>query len=230
MTIDLEFRPTSYADFTDPVALALNGVLGQQRREMIRDMLTARGDARELYDELLGSLEPGLLGEEAEAGFVHTLSSLMGPWWMGGEFLPPLLPGEVEIARVILASSTMDVISLRAWWTGNGYHYRMVDEYEGKFTLCRETSPEPLRLREVIELLETADEGGAMGGRGMVRAWWHHQWDGGDDPEACTDFAWVESELYPHLSLWYQELAESWQAERRGETQAGPGGGKATPH
>ena len=41
MSIDLNFRPTSYADFDDPVSLALNGIKGQMRREMVRDMLTA---------------------------------------------------------------------------------------------------------------------------------------------------------------------------------------------
>jgi len=220
MTIDLDLRPASYGDFSDPVTLALNGVQGQRRREMIRDILTARGDTRELYDELLGSLDPGLLGEKAEAGFVSALSSFAGPSWMGGEFLPPLLPGEVEIARVVLASATMDVLSLRAWWTGSGYHYRMVDEYEGAFTLRQQTSRETLRLREVIRILETADEGGAMRGYGVVRAWWHQQWEFGDDPEDCTAFAWVESDLYPQLPEWYEELGASWRAARQAEGRA----------
>jgi len=44
MKIDLKFRPEPYADFDDPVSLALNGIKGQMRREMARDMLTAEGD------------------------------------------------------------------------------------------------------------------------------------------------------------------------------------------
>jgi hypothetical protein len=177
MTIDLDFRPASYGDFSDPVTLALNGVQGQRRREMIRDILTARGDTRELYDELLGSLGPGLLGEKAEAGFVSALSNVAGPSWM-------------------------------------------VDEYEGAFTLCQQTSWEPLLLREVIRILETADEGGAMRGYGVVRAWWHQQWEFGDDPEDCTAFAWVESDLYPQLPEWYEELGASWRAARQAKGRA----------
>lgn len=46
MSIDLHFRPAHYADFDDPVALALNGIKGQMRRVMVRDMLSAEGDKR----------------------------------------------------------------------------------------------------------------------------------------------------------------------------------------
>ena len=46
MSIDLKWRPESYSDFHDPVALALNGIQGQMRREMVRDMLTAEGEQR----------------------------------------------------------------------------------------------------------------------------------------------------------------------------------------
>jgi hypothetical protein len=43
MSIDLNFRPTSYADFDVPVFLAQNGIKGQMLREMVRDMLEAEG-------------------------------------------------------------------------------------------------------------------------------------------------------------------------------------------
>ena len=33
---ELKWRPGSYADFDDPVALVLNGIRGQMRREMAR--------------------------------------------------------------------------------------------------------------------------------------------------------------------------------------------------
>ena len=41
MSINLDFRPASYTDFDDPVSLVTNGIKGQMRREMARDMLTA---------------------------------------------------------------------------------------------------------------------------------------------------------------------------------------------
>jgi hypothetical protein len=52
MSINLNFRPTSYADLDNPVALNLNGIKGQMRREMVRDMLTAEGENRLLLREL----------------------------------------------------------------------------------------------------------------------------------------------------------------------------------
>ena len=45
MSIDLDFRPDSYSDFDDPVALALNDINGQMRRVMVPDMMTAEGGA-----------------------------------------------------------------------------------------------------------------------------------------------------------------------------------------
>ena len=63
MTIDLNFRPASYADFDNPVALALNGIEGQMRRTMARDMLLAEGDQREHYDAVLGPIDDEILSE-----------------------------------------------------------------------------------------------------------------------------------------------------------------------
>jgi hypothetical protein len=48
---------------------------------------------------------------------------------MGGEYLPNLMPNEVEIARVTMTSTTMDVISIRARHTKHKIIYRIVDEY-----------------------------------------------------------------------------------------------------
>lgn len=220
MTIDLTFRPTSYSDFEDPVALAVNGINGQMRRDMVRDMLSAEGEQREHYDALLGPIQEDILEERADESFIHNLSGFWGPSWMGGEYLPPLRPGEVEIARVVLQSTTMDVFSLRARWSGGRYHYRLVDEYRSTFLLCRKTSRRTLTLRQLIDMLETADSDDLeLHGRGVVRSWWDQQREHGYAPEECTDFATVESELYPGLAGWYAGRAEAWRAfERIGST------------
>ena len=34
----------------------------------------------------------------------------LGPQWMGGEYLPAFLPGEIQIARITVQSLTMDVV------------------------------------------------------------------------------------------------------------------------
>ena len=53
----------------------------------------------------------------------------MHPSNMGGEYLPPLRKGEVEIARISLESVTADQISVRARRVRERIRYRVVDEY-----------------------------------------------------------------------------------------------------
>ena len=214
MTIDLNFRPASYMDFGDPVALALNGITGQMRREMVRDMLTAEGKQREEYDARLGPIDPSILEERADASFISTMNHVGGPSWMGGEYLPKHRRHEVEIARIVLQSVTMDVFSIRARWSGGRYRYRIVDEYEGVYTLTPMSSARTLTLGRVIRLIETVktseDSFGTEGG--LVECWWNQQREHGDDPEGCVAFAWVESELYPDLARWYEQRAREWVA------------------
>ena len=221
MSIDLKFRPTSYADFDDPVSLTLNDIKGQMRREMTRDMLTAEGEERAVYDALLGPIEDEVLSERASAEFTQNLNHSFGPSWMGGEYLPDLAGREVEIARIVLASVTMDVFSVRARLRSGRYHYSIKDEYERNFSVRPKTSREPLTLRTLIDLLDSADALDLeSNGRSLVDIWWWQQWEYGHSPQECTDFAWVESEQYPQLAIYYRERARQWRiarARERGE-------------
>lgn len=207
--LDLDYRPASYGDFPDPLAAILNGVNGQNRREMIRDMLA--GPHRDDLLRLLGPVDEGILVEQADEAFVRTLSRSAGPEWLGGEYLPRRKQGEVELARIVLASVLSDVIVLRARWSGGRYHYRMVDEYEASFELCRKTSRRPLTLGQVIEILETVEGEVNTEERGIVACWWEQQLQAQHDPADCTAFAWVESELYPDLPAWYAHHAAAWE-------------------
>jgi hypothetical protein len=223
MSIDLNFRPTSYADFDDPVSLALNGIKGQMRREMVRDMLEAQGEKRAVYDAVLGPIEDDVLSDRASEGFVNTMNRSMGPSWMGGEYLPDLDGREVEIARIVLASTTMDVFSVRARLVDGAYHYGMADEYETDFSVHPEKSIQPLTLEELLGLIDSADS--TIETRGsFVETWWWQQWEFGDPAEECTDFAWVESDQYPELSALYEERARQWRIERVREKAAETGG------
>ena len=219
MSIDLNFRPTSYADFDDPVALNLNGIKGQMRREMVRDMLAAEGKTRAVYDVVLGPIDDEILGERAPKTFTDNLNQAYGPTWLGGEYLPDLEGQEVEIARIVLASTTMDVFSVRARLLKGGYTYRIVDEYETDFSVARPTSKRPLTIQELVGLLDTADGLNLEDrGQGLVEMWWWQQWEYGDySPEECTAFAWVESEQYPQLAAYYEERARQWRIERARE-------------
>jgi hypothetical protein len=67
----------------------------------------------------------------------------------------------------------------------------------------------PLKLGQLIELMETADNG--SGFPGLVEPWWNQQRNYGDPPEKATSFAWVESEQYPGLISYYDQRAEEWR-------------------
>ena len=222
MNINLDFRPASYADFEDPVSLVTNGIKGQMRREMARDMLTAEGDKRDQYDALLGPIDDEILDERASPEFTQNLNLAFGPSWMGGEYLPDLKEREVEIARIVLASVTMDVFSIRARLSGGRYWYSVHDEYETEFIVRPKTSREPLTLGALVDLIDTPEGHEYVDQRraSLVDVWWWQQWEFGDSPQECTDFAWVESEQYPDLAPYYQERARQWRIARAPEWAA----------
>ena len=109
------FRPKSYWNESDPLEAILRNIKGENRRRMVIDYWNAghleKLDATLLNDELDEEDRRGL-------GRIH-------PSFMGGEYLPGYLPGEVEIARISLQSTTSDVISLRARPTPSGIAYRI---------------------------------------------------------------------------------------------------------
>jgi hypothetical protein len=76
----------------------------------------------------------------------------------GGEDLPDLEEGEVEIARMTLADSVHgEVTSLRARQKGKGIAYRIADEYGTEIDLPFESSEVPLTPDQVIEMFRDCD-------------------------------------------------------------------------
>jgi len=72
---------------------------------------------------------------------------------MGGEYLPDRVDGEVEVARIVIASTTQDVTCVYAWEAPGAIRLRVVDEYRGD-TLTGEPElwvQEPLTLREFVD-------------------------------------------------------------------------------
>ena len=214
---DLKWRPESYSDFPDPVALALNGIQGQMRREMVRDMLTAEGEHREVCDGVLGPIQDGLLEASISEDSVQSLNHRLGPSWLGGEYLPRSLPGEVEIARIVLKSVLLDIFSIRARWRSGRYRYRVVDEYENNFDIRRKSSIRPLTLGQLIDLIQTGSQPDYIyNGNGLVEGCWNGELKDGAGPgalEECVRFAHVESDHYPELAAWYEERGRQWRIE-----------------
>jgi hypothetical protein len=192
---DFNYRPRSYWGPQDLETHYGSRAKGELRRRTGLGLL-----AEGISDA--GILAPSLAEEERRAaGAIH-------PWFMGGEYLPDFLPTEVEIARVTLQSTTMDVISIRARHTKHRIKYRIVDEYEedfcgeDRYTLKPKTSVRPLTLKALIDLIDISGlvDGPRDGNyeNGMIAA------------EEIYDFATVSSAFYPALGVWFDQANEEW--------------------
>ena len=137
---DLAFRPRTYFGPIPAETHVLAHVTGHERREFIRAQLAADGD-----DPMLDQLASLFASDRETLGRLH-------PMLMGGEYLPPFLDDETEIARISLASTTADQISVRAQKLADGIAYRIVDEYGDMVDyVCQPAHSElPLTLGQLV--------------------------------------------------------------------------------
>jgi hypothetical protein len=207
-SIDLQFRPASYWDHTDPVAAILSGIKGQSRRDMVRGFVTGRMPAE------LGEIDPDLVANTLDEATRKDLGAAH-PSWMGGEYLPDYLAGEVEIARIVLASATQDVISIRARRRRHGRRilYRIVDEHHepGREPWgCRPASSGfPLTLGHLIGLIDGAHGPDFDLEDGTLTDYLRDMQERAD-PEDSASFVTVESDFYPSISGFYEGKAREW--------------------
>jgi hypothetical protein len=121
----------------------VSDIKGAERRKLYEKALQA--EVPELIDSEL--LQHALPDEHRQAqGRIH-------PAYMGGEYLPSSRAGEVEIARITIASTTQDVTCVYARKVGQRIHYRVVDEYSGDTLdgLGHRTSLRPLTLTQLTD-------------------------------------------------------------------------------
>ena len=87
----------------------------------------------------------------------HLAKGELPPSWMDGEYLPDYLPGEVEIARIVLESVTQDVVSIRARRRGSVRRivYRVVDQFGSEFDFSPRSSRRPLSHGRLARLIDT---------------------------------------------------------------------------
>jgi hypothetical protein len=205
---DLLYRPASYWDHAGPASAIVAGIRGQNRREMARDFLAGRAP------DWLGEIDAGLLEDVLDEETRDALGA-SHPSWMGGEYLPDLLPGEVEIARIVLTSVLQDVISLRARRRRGGRRilYRVVDEYgepgEPGWTCRPASSVQPLAMGQLIELIETARCPRFDVGDGPLTEALR-DFQEGSDPRDLVSFVAAESEFYPGLAEYFERRAAEW--------------------
>jgi hypothetical protein len=148
--IDLQYRPRSYF-WAEDLGVQLSSHIKGAERKALYEYLLAEGRADEI-DSLLTKSE--LTPDERQGlGRFH-------PSFMGGEYLPNRKGGEVEIARITIASTTQDVTSVYARRGKKRINYRVVDEYEGgslaEKTTC--SSALPMTLGQLTDFfLKTWD-------------------------------------------------------------------------
>lgn len=202
--INYAYRPKSYWNDSNPLHAILRNVTGENRRQMILDYAA---------EDRLEELDANLLNDQLD-GKSHRLLGRIHPSFMGGEYLPGYLPGEVEIARICLQSTTCDVISLRARPTATGkIAYRVVDEYQAKFVLPIPESDRPLTLAELVQQFDNgtlADSGFPAGGLSLG----YNNLNAEDgDFEGLRHFTSISSNIYTNLEKHYEQLFIDWVAE-----------------
>ncbi len=191
------FRPKSYWDDSDPLKAILKNIKGEKRRQLVIDYWNAGH---------LEKLNATLLQDELETEERRSLGRIH-PSFMGGEYLPGYLPGEVEIARIWLQSTTSDVISLRACPRPSGISYRIEDEYEGQFTLPITESRVPLSLGELVRQFE---EGRLKGLFGNIATGYNEMNAEFAERESLRHFTRITSNIYSQLVTHFEKVFEAW--------------------
>lgn len=139
-SIDWQYRPNSYF-WAKQYGIGLTSdIKGVERRRLYEESLE---DGEELG--------PRVAAPELDAESRIQLGRLH-PWFLGGEYLPNAMRNEIEIARIVIASTTQDVTSIYARPLGKRIAYRIVDEYGGDTLSGRSTrtSIRPLSLEELV--------------------------------------------------------------------------------
>jgi hypothetical protein len=208
--IDLKSRPDTYWPDEPDYEFLISRIKGKKRREMAR-ALHQKCDIPNLLIFLHRETLPE--SERSAWGRIH-------PSFMGGEYLSSLLQGEVEIARISLASTTSDQISVRARLEDGWIHYSVADEYtQEPFSMAIPKSRKPLTLKRMIEQINGTEDAAGDLYSGLVRTFWYGCKDNGQPIEEAASFVEIDSGFYPELAGWFEGFFEEWVRESYSEDQ-----------
>jgi hypothetical protein len=142
-------RPIDY--FAPPSSLeeaVVRRIKGNHRKLFIAEAIRQDG---------LDSIPPQWTAHDLDELFKTMLMS-RNPRNRGGEDLPDLDEGEVEVARISLADSVHgEVTSLRARKAGGRIKLRLVDEYQTEFDLPTAELAAPFAAEELVEFFEACE-------------------------------------------------------------------------
>jgi hypothetical protein len=205
--IDYDFRPTTYWPVADEgIAELLKLVKDANQRRMLHEYFV-EGRMDEVDAQLL-----------AEALNDDVRRSLGRPPLDGAEHLPDYRIMEVEIARIALASTPIDVISVRARRRSQGsrIRYRIVDMYRTEFTWSPKSSSILLTLGQLADLIDSAQPVTDFAGEGGLGLCYNNKaLETGTGAEGLRHFTTVSSEFYQQLGAHYDKLHELWVSQQR---------------
>ena len=208
---NLNFRPNGYWGPQD-----LNTFFGARIKGQVRkNLVTSKIETDDVPPVLL------------ESELKQNLKEIQGrfhPWMMGGEYLPDFFNNEIEIGRVVLKSTTMDVCSLRVRKQKSRYVYRIVDEYGSSFKLPQKTSTNPLTMKQVINILDNSeifcyDDGEKFDNAGLVKPHIEFLFEVKEDEDEILDFVTVESPFYHELEEYYEVKKMIWLKDMKNKKQ-----------
>lgn len=219
--IDLDFRPESYVADWCVTASIIQNMAGEARRERAFQRLAEGGaglmDPRFLADHLTDELRTAVVAFDP----VRNIS---------GEYLPPYLPSENEIARLVLATTPRAVYSVRVgpYWPSREVlskwkmglklplsRVRIVDDH-GEGVLVHSDINRAGTYLSLRELVRIIDRSWGVGTRDLPRhipfperlvLWRAEQ---GVCAEELQDFVHVYSAVYPELAPFYRERIARW--------------------
>ncbi len=219
---DLSFRPETYWPNLPDEQVVLSRVKGTQRRDLARAAIEGEDVLPQMADDETHREAIDFVFDEGLTEPERRNWGSIDPSMMGGEYLPDLEAEDVEIARVELASTTSDVIQVRASRNNSRIRYRVVDEYETeghRYTVDPAESELPLTLGELVQLMDTASlwfEGDEDRSDyvGLVDFYRDATFEDGD-LELALGFVTVSSAFYPMLGAFFAERSEAWAEEQR---------------
>jgi len=145
--IDGSYQPVDYFWAYDRGIRLSSNIKGVERKSIF-EMLVNNGDDLAFDPSLT---QHSLTEEQRRLANTH-------PARMGGEYLPDCEDGEVEIARIAIASTMQDVTCVYVKRVAEGISYRIVDEYQG-MTLddpISNLTRTPMALSELVQFFMTA--------------------------------------------------------------------------
>ena len=203
LKFNLDYHPNSYWGPQLLETAILSKIKGQERKEMVSKYLKSNELSPESY------LIDESLPEEIRKSYAQ-----IHPNFMGGEYLPDTKENEVEIARVVLKSTTQDVYSFRAKKLKNKIKYSIHDEYENTFNLAIKTSSKPLTFSQLVKLIEYSTVNEIQDFPNVYGGSREHQYHNYYNDLSLWDFETVHSDYYRELEEWFDIQNYIWLIEK----------------